>query len=145
MTPAELVASLGLAPHPEGGFFRETYRSAESFTPAAIGKLRSVSTAILYLLAAGDKSKLHRIKSDELWHHHLGSGLRLTQLLPRGKIEEVVIGADVAAGHKLQHAVPAGAWFGAEPLGEFSLVGCTVAPGFEFARFELAPESWRPD
>ena len=137
MTPAELVAKLGLAPHPEGGFFRETYRAAESFTPAAIGAPRAVSTAILYLLNAGDKSRLHRIKSDELWHHYLGGGLRLTQLLPGGKIEETLIGADLAAGHKLQHAVPAGAWFGAEPLGAFALVGCTVAPGFDFADFEL--------
>lgn len=137
MTPAELVVALGLAPHPEGGFFRETYRSAESFAPAGIGAPRAVSTAILYLLRAGEKSRLHRIKSDELWHHHLGGGLRLTQLLPGGKIEETLIGPGLAAGQRLQHAVPAGAWFGAEPLGEFALVGCTVAPGFDFADFEL--------
>ena len=137
MSPAELVDALGLAPHPEGGFFRETYRAAETFVPAAIGAPRAVSTAILYLLRAGEKSRLHRIKSDELWHHHLGGGLRLTQLLPGGDIAETLIGPDVAAGHKLQHAVPAGAWFGAEPLGDFALAGCTVAPGFDFADFEL--------
>lgn len=137
MIPAELAAALGLAPHPEGGFFRETYRAAESFVPAGIGLPRAVSTAILYLLGEGEKSRLHRIKSDELWHHHSGDGLRLTQLLPGGEIEEALIGPDLAAGHKLQHAVPAGAWFGAEPLGEFALVGCTVAPGFDFADFEL--------
>jgi predicted cupin superfamily sugar epimerase len=137
VTPAELAASLGLAPHPEGGFFRETYRALETFTPAAIGEPRAVSTAILYLLRQGEKSRLHRIKSDELWHHHLGGGLRLTQLLPGGKVEETLIGPDLEAGHKLQHAVPAGAWFGAEPVADFALVGCTVAPGFDFADFEL--------
>ena len=137
MIPAELAATLGLAPHPEGGFFRETYRAAESFVPAGIGKPRSVSTAILYLLGNGDKSRFHRIKSDELWHYHLGCGLRLTELLPGGSISETIIGPDVAAGQKLQHAVPAGAWFGAEPLSDFALVGCTVAPGFDFADFEL--------
>jgi predicted cupin superfamily sugar epimerase len=139
LTRAELVESLGLAPHPEGGFFRETYRAAERFTPEGIGAPRAVSTAILYLLGEGDKSRLHRIKSDELWHYHLGGGLRLTQLLPGGRIEETLLGPDLAAGQKLQHAVPAGAWFGAEPLAGagFCLVGCTVAPGFDFADFEL--------
>ncbi len=137
MTAAELARTLGLAPHPEGGFFLETYRSAESFVPAGIGEPRAVSTAILYLLGRDDKSRFHRIKSDELWHHHLGGGLRLIELLSDGKIRETVVGPDVAAGHKLQHAVPAGAWFGAEPLGDFALVGCTVAPGFDFADFEL--------
>ncbi len=139
MTQAELVASLRLAPHPEGGFFRETYRSAERFAPAGIAAPRSVSTAILYLLGEGDKSRLHRIKSDELWHYHLGGALRLTQLLRGGEIVETVLGSDIAAGQKLQNAVPAGTWFGAEPLkgADFCLIGCTVAPGFDFADFEL--------
>jgi hypothetical protein len=137
LTPAELVEMLGLSPHPEGGFFRETYRAAESFTPSGIGAPRAVSTAILYLLREGEKSRLHRIKSDELWHYHLGGGLRLTELRPGGKIQETIIGPGLAAGQKLQHAVPAGAWFGAEPLAGFALVGCTVAPGFDFADFEL--------
>lgn len=139
MTAEELVRSLDLAPHPEGGWFRETYRSAETFVPAGIGAPRAVSTAILFLLAEGQKSMLHRIKSDELWHHHAGGALALTQIRAGGIVDEVVIGPDFASGHKLQHAVPAGAWFGAEPLkgSGFALVGCTVAPGFDFADFEL--------
>jgi predicted cupin superfamily sugar epimerase len=137
LTQAELVASLALAPHPEGGFFRETYRAHETFTPDSIAAPRSVSTAILYLLGEADKSRFHRIKSDELWHYHLGGALRLTQLLAGGNISETIIGPDLAAGQKLQHAVPAGAWFGAEPLAGYCLVGCTVAPGFDFADFEL--------
>jgi uncharacterized protein len=139
VTPAELVASLELAPHPEGGFFRQTYVAQERFTPAGIGAPRPVSTAILYLLKEGEKSRLHRIKSDELWHFHLGGGLLITELQPGGKLRETVLGADIAAGQKLQHVVPAGAWFGAEPLAGagFCLIGATVAPGFDFADFEL--------
>lgn len=117
----ELVAKLGLAPHPEGGFYRETYRSA-------------ASTAILYLLAEGDKSNLHRIKSDELWHWHRGGVLELTQISPAGAVETVLIGPD----HP-QHAVPAGYWFGGRPAkgAGFVLCGCTVAPPFDFKDFEL--------
>jgi len=122
LTPAELAASLRLAPHPEGGFYRETYRSA-------------ASTAILYLLAEGDKSNFHRIKSDELWHWHGGGVLELTQISPEGKAETVLIGPE-----NPQHAVPAGWWFGGRPAkgAGYVLCGCTVAPPFEFKDFELA-------
>lgn len=121
MTAAELAKSLGLSPHPEGGFYKETYRSAHS-------------TAILYLLAEGEKSHLHRIKSDELWHWHRGGVLELTQISPGGSAETVRIGPDYP-----QHRVPAGWWFGAEPAkgAGFVLCGCTVAPAFEFKDFEL--------
>lgn len=138
----ELIDAYGLKPHPEGGFFAETYRCAESMTTRD-GERRSVSTGILFLLREGDKSLLHRIKSDELWHFHIGGPLRLTSISPKGKMEDVVIGPDLARGQRLQHAVPAGHWFGAEPLpgSGFSFVGCTVAPGFDFADFELASRS----
>ncbi len=133
-----LVEAYGLAPHPEGGFFKETYRSAEKMTTRG-GASRPVSTGILFLLPEGQKSRLHRIKSDELWHFHLGGALRLTQISPEGKVSEFILGPDVAKGHLLQHVVPARYWFGAEPEAgsPFCLVGCTVAPGFDFADFDL--------
>lgn len=144
MTEAEeLAAVLGLAPHPEGGWFAESYRSAETLPAAGLpprfGAPRSASTAIYFLLPAGARSLLHRIKSDELWHFYLGGPLRLTQLFPDGRVEEAVLGRDLAAGQRLQHAVPAGCWFGAapEPGAPYALVGCTVAPGFDFADFDL--------
>lgn len=145
MTEAEaLAARLGLSPHPEGGWFAESYRSPETLPaaglPARFGAPRSVSTAIYFLLPAGTRSLLHRIKSDELWHFYLGGPLRLTQISADGRVEETVLGRDLAAGERLQHAVPAGCWFGAapEPGAPYSLAGCTVAPGFDFADFELA-------
>lgn len=125
---ASLVAELKLAPHPEGGFFRETYRAAATLP----GTSRSVSTAILYLLGAGQRSKLHRIDADEVWHFHRGDPLEVIELTPNGaRITRLSF-------EHPQHVVPAGLWFGARPVGEYSLVGCTVAPGFEFAHFELA-------
>ncbi len=130
------VAELyGLKEHPEGGYFRETYR-ASGVVP---GTGRSFSTAVYYLLAAGQRSRLHRLKSDELWHFYLGGPLAVAQLFPDGRTVTVLLGRDAAAGQRLQHAVPAGCWFGAYPAEgtEYSLVGCTVAPGFDFADLEL--------
>lgn len=134
----ELVSAYGLAPHPEGGFFKETYRSAEKMTTRG-GVSRPISTGILFLLPEGQKSRLHRIKSDELWHFHLGGALRLTQISPEGKVSDFILGPDIKKGHLLQHAVPARYWFGAEPEpgSGFCFVGCTVAPGFDFADFDL--------
>lgn len=134
----ELVAAYGLEPHPEGGFFKETYRSGEQMTTRG-GASRPVSTGILFLLPEGQKSLLHRIKSDELWHFHLGGALRLTQISPEGKVSEFILGPDFSKGHLLQHAVPARYWFGAqpEPGSGFCFMGCTVAPGFDFADFDL--------
>ncbi len=134
----DLVAAYGLEPHPEGGFFRETYRSAEKMTTRG-GVERPISTGILFLLPEGEKSRLHRIKSDELWHFHLGGALRLTQISPEGKVEDFILGPDVSKGQLLQHVVPARYWFGAQPEtgSGFCFVGCTVAPGFDFADFDL--------
>lgn len=138
----ELITTLDLARHPEGGWFRETYRSPEALAaqalPGRFGGDRACSTAILFLLEEGDRSHLHRIKSDEVWHFHAGSTLLIQVLHPDGRHETLRLGPEPAAGDSYQAVVPAGCWFGAEPLrGPFTLVGCTVAPGFDFADFEL--------
>lgn len=131
-----LVDRFGLLPHPEGGFYKETYRSKEDMP--RFGGRRSVCTGIYFLLTEGTKSRLHRIKSDEMWHFYAGGPLELVQIFPDGTVEAVVLGQDVLAGEKVQHVVPAGAWFGAAPRSGYSFVGCTVAPGFDFADFEMA-------
>ena len=138
----DLVRRLGLAPHPEGGFFGETYRSSGRIPKSALRPARSgdrnFSTAIYYLLPAGTRSRLHRIASDEVWHFYLGGPLELVELGPGAGVRRTVMGSVLAAGQVLQHVVPAGRWFGASPLGKgYSLVGCTVAPGFDFADFQL--------
>lgn len=128
-----LIRTLRLKPHPEGGRFRETYRSpAAARTPRGS---RRWATAILFLLEEGDFSALHRIKSDELWHFYAGGPLRVSAIRPDGRSESALLGP----GHKYQHLVPAGRWFGAapEPGSGWSLVGCTVSPGFDFRDFEL--------
>lgn len=138
-----LIAAFGLSPHPEGGAFRESYRSAEATPQAGLPPRftgpRALSTAIYFLLPEGSRSRLHRIKSDEVWHFYLGGPLLLIEISPEGAVREVVLGRDYAAGQKLQHVVAAGAWFGSipQPGAGFSFVGCTVAPGFDFADFEL--------
>jgi predicted cupin superfamily sugar epimerase len=129
----DIVRTLALAPHPEGGFYRETYRAAQ-LVPTDRG-LRSAATAILYLLRAGDFSALHRIRSDEVWHFHAGDPLEVCWL----DADTRAAGSFVLSIDHPQDVVPAGRWFGARVLGSsFSLVGCTVAPGFDFADFELA-------
>jgi predicted cupin superfamily sugar epimerase len=138
------IAHLGLIPHPEGGHFRETYRAAESVPAAARPDARMgtrvASTAIYFLLRAGEVSALHRIRSDELWHFYAGGPLVVSAIAPDGTRRDVTLGPDPEAGQHFQAIVPAGAWFGAAPLPgtAYALVGCTVAPGFEFPEFELA-------
>jgi uncharacterized protein len=144
MHAADIVRQLGLQPHPEGGYFRETYRAAESIPPQDLdrrrGGGRAASTAIYYLLEAGQRSALHRLKSDEIFHFYAGDPLRIIEIAPDGSLTETLLGADLGAGARPQHVIPAGTWFGAIPAegGRFTLVGCTVAPGFDFADFELA-------
>ncbi|MEI7528471.1 MAG: cupin domain-containing protein [Elusimicrobiota bacterium] len=144
LTAEELIRFYGLERHPEGGYFRESYRAAglvaAAEPPECLAGARNFSTAIYFLLPRGARSRLHRIKSDELWHFYLGGPLVIAQLFPGGKIERAVLGRDIQAGQVLQHAVPAGCWFGAYPRAgtDFSFAGCTVAPGFEFSDFELA-------
>jgi predicted cupin superfamily sugar epimerase len=135
---ATLIQQLELLPHPEGGHYRETYRAAELVhTPRGP---RAASTAILFLLAAGEWSGWHRIRSDEAWHHHGGGGLEIYEVCPAGRTRRTRLGLNLAAGERPQHVVPAGSWFAAQPAecSAWSLVGCTVAPGFEFVDFELA-------
>ncbi|MEM7696441.1 MAG: cupin domain-containing protein [Pseudomonadota bacterium] len=136
-TAADLIAALGLKPHPEGGHFAETFRDAD-------GAPRGHSTAIYYLLEAGDVSAWHRVDAAEVWHFYAGAPLALT-LSPNGHDASAHrLGPDVLAGERPQIVVPASHWQTAESLGRWTLVGCTVAPGFDFAGFEMAPADWRP-
>ncbi|EJM95858.1 cupin domain-containing protein [Herbaspirillum sp. YR522] len=132
---------LALQPHPEGGHFRETYRSGQRVARAIDGADRAASTAIYYLLQSGERSTWHRIKSDEVWHFYDGSPLHVHVLEPDGALTTLRLGNPLTHGDAaFQAVVPAGAWFAAacaEPDGH-SLVGCTVAPGFEFDEFEIA-------
>jgi predicted cupin superfamily sugar epimerase len=134
MTGAEIVALLDLAPHPEGGWYRQTFR--DDAGPAG----RGASTAIYFLLEAGQESRWHRVDAAEVWHHYAGAPLRLT-------IGETDwrLGPDLAGGERPQAVVPAGVWQTARSEGDWTLVGCTVAPGFDFGGFEMAPEGWRPN
>ena len=143
-TAKEWINCLKLTPHPEGGWYRETYRSAELVTaealPERFGGSRCLGTAIYYLLEAGQVSHLHRIRSDEVWHFYDGDALSIHMFSDTDGYRQAVLGRRPQAGECLQVVVPAGCWFGAE-LGissGFALVGCTVAPGFEFADLELA-------
>jgi predicted cupin superfamily sugar epimerase len=144
MDVTAIVAQLKLTPHPEGGYFRETYRASETTEGAALprrfGGERSISTAIYFLLEAGQCSHLHRIRSDEVWHFYAGDPLVVVEIDPAGQLRTTQLGGELTAGAVYQHVVPAGSWFGAVPAegGRFALVGCTVAPGFDFADFELA-------
>jgi predicted cupin superfamily sugar epimerase len=140
---AMLVKRLGLAPHPEGGFFRETWRSP-LLLPALPpdGRIRAASTAIYFLLPAGTFSALHRVASEEAWHHYDGDPLDLHLIDERGEHEVVPLGRDFARGERPQYVVPAGTWQAAVPRGDrYALVGCTVSPGFDFADFELPPRA----
>lgn len=135
----EVVRRLGLAPHPEGGHYRETFRDTR-----VDGAGRSLSTAIYYLLGVGETSEWHRVDAVETWHFYAGAPLVLT-LSPDGHDAEARhLGPDLGSGQRPQIVVPAGCWQTATSLGAWTLVGCTVAPGFDFAGFELAPPGWRP-
>jgi uncharacterized protein len=137
-TAADIIARLGLQPHPEGGHFRETFRDARTDAGG-----RSRSTAIYFLLARGERSHWHRIDAVEIWHYYAGSALTLKIADDDGQWR-FRLGPDLAAGELPQAIVPAHAWQSAESSGDWTLVGCTVAPGFDFATFELAPRDWSP-
>jgi hypothetical protein len=137
------IDQLHLQPHPEGGFFRETYRAALTLPQSAVpshGGERATSTAIYFLLAGDQFSAFHRIRSDELWHFYAGSGLVVHVIEPRGRYRQLLLGSSADQGEQFQAVVPAGCWFGSslrQPK-TYALVGCTVAPGFDFADFEMA-------
>ena len=138
-TAADIIARLDLKPHPEGGHFRETFRDVRLGEGG-----RARSTAIYFLLARGERSHWHRIDAVEIWHYYAGRALTL-QIVDGGGRRIVRLGPDFAAGEVPQAIVPAHAWQAAQSTGDWTLVGCTVAPGFEFAGFEMAPKGWAPE
>jgi uncharacterized protein len=143
LTAADVIRLLALQPHPEGGHYRETFRDDRMVGDHPMVDGRSVSTAIYFLLARGERSHWHRVDAVEVWHHYAGAPLALG-IAQDGLTRTVRLGRDLAAGEQPQAVVPAGAWQAAESLGDWTLVGCTVAPGFAFSGFELAPPDWAP-
>ncbi|MFK8250019.1 cupin domain-containing protein [Ancylobacter terrae] len=140
LTSAEVIALLQLSPHPEGGHFRETFRDSSRLPDG-----RAASTAIYFLLAAGERSHWHRIDAVEVWHWYAGAPLALAIAdADSGSVQNLVLGSDLVAGERPQAIVSTGHWQSARSLGDWTLVGCSVAPGFEFAGFELAPPDWAP-
>ena len=140
LSAADIIRLLDLKPHPEGGQFRETFRDTRIVDGA-----RAASTAIYFLLARGERSHWHRVDAVEAWHYHAGAPLRLEIAADmKGAVERVTLGPDLAAGERPQAIVPAHAWQAAQSLGEWTLLGCIVAPGFDFKGFELAPKGWAP-
>ncbi|RIA55153.1 cupin domain-containing protein [Dichotomicrobium thermohalophilum] len=138
VTAEKIIAALNLQPHPEGGHFRETFRDETG------NGGRALSTAIYYLLRSGEISRWHRVDATEIWHWYAGAPLELSQAPVGGAPSAQILGNRVTADERPQIVVPAGVWQSARSLGDWTLVGCTVAPGFEFAGFELAPEDWTP-
>lgn len=138
MSATAIIAALGLHPHPEGGYYRETFRDNQPATG------RAHSTAIYYLLPAGQISAWHRVDAIEIWHYHAGAPLELRLSADGITTETHTLGGDILAGHRPQAIVPRFGWQSARSLGDWTLVGCTVAPGFDFAGFEMAPAGWEP-
>ena len=138
LTAAEIIARLDLKPHPEGGHYRETFRDSRN-----VDGERAASTAIYFLLARGERSHWHRVDAAEVWHYYAGNTLNL-HIHDANGLRVICLGADLVAGEHPQIVVPARAWQAAESTGDWTLVGCTVAPGFEFEKFELAPPDWKP-
>ncbi len=142
------IRHLGLQPHPEGGYFRETYRATESIAhqhlPERFAGSRSFSTAIYFLLEAGQCSAFHRIRSDEAWHLYAGGPLEIYAITPTGELIRHRLGLDLTQGEQPQRVIPADHWFASRPAPgvSYALVGCTVAPGFDFSDFEMGS---RPD
>lgn len=141
LTAGDIARMLDLAPHPEGGFYRETFRDAVTLP----GTTRAISTSIYFLLPAGIISRWHNVDAVEAWHWHAGAALMLSIAPPAGgTITRHRLGADLVSGERPQGIVPAHHWQQAASLGAWTLVGCTVAPGFEFAGFTMAPAGWSP-
>ncbi len=139
MTAGQIIELLNLEPHPEGGHFIETFRDA-----TASGG-RAASTAIYFLLMRGEQSSWHRIDAAEVWHYYAGAPLELEVAdTDQGPVRRLRLGIDLLAGERPQAVVPRGAWQAAKSLGDWTLAGCTVAPGFAFTGFELAPQGWTP-
>jgi predicted cupin superfamily sugar epimerase len=139
VTAYDVIKRLALEPHPEGGFFRETFRDT-----AQSGTSRAASTAIYFLLPQGVISRWHKVDAAEVWHYYAGAPLALDMVAPGGVRTALQLGADLVSGERPQGIVPANHWQQARSLGAWTLVGCTVAPGFEFAGFEMAPPGFLP-
>ena len=138
MTADAIIEALGLQPHPEGGWFAETFRDSA-------GGGRGASTLIYFLLKTGERSHWHRLHTAvEVWHFYAGAPLKLMRSADGKAVETQILGPDLAKGERPQGVIPAGCWQGAETTGDFTLVGCTVAPGFTFEDFELAEPEWAP-
>lgn len=138
MSEAErIISQLGLHPHPEGGYYVETFRDGE-------GGERGSCTAIYYLLKAGEKSHWHRVDAVEIWHWYAGAPLNLFISQDEKKVDTVVLGPDILKGERPQGVVPKDAWQAAQSMGDWTLVGCTVSPAFQFEGFEMAPPKWKP-
>ena len=150
LTAAAVIRLLDLKPHPEGGHFREMFRDTPPPYPPPLagegreGVERAASTAIYFLLARGERSHWHRIDAVEMWHWYAGAPLELEIAQNERRIERATLGNDLASGQRPQAVVPAYAWQAAQSLGDWTLCGCTVAPGFDFSGFELAPQGWSP-
>jgi uncharacterized protein len=137
---ADVIRMLGLSPHPEGGHFRETFRDSLQVDGA-----RPACTAIYFLLGAGERSRWQRVDAVEIWHYYAGAPLALEMVVRKGSARERVrLGPHLASGERPQAIVPAFAWQTVQSLGDWSLAGCTVAPGFDFASLELASDGWAP-
>lgn len=136
MNADDIIALLGLQPHPEGGRFRETFRASDTG--------RAASTAIYFMLRAGERSHWHKVDADEIWHHYAGAPLELSMSDDGRTVRHRRLGTDFGIGETPQIVVPRHVWQAARSLGAWTLVGCTVAPGFDFAGFELAPPGWQP-
>ncbi len=143
ITSDELISHFKMEKHPEGGYYKESFKSngtlPQSALPSQIKGDRLWSSAIYFLLCNQEKSKLHKIAFDEVWHFYLGDPIVVVEIEPDGNVKETILGPDFIAGQKLQHVVPGGRWFGSYlPEGsQFAFVGCTVAPGFDFRDFEM--------
>jgi len=140
----DIIEYYGMRPHPEGGYYKETYRAAEIMAQTALPQRftggRHFSTAIYFLLEQGNFSAFHRIKSDECWHFYAGGTLLIYVIDDAGALQIIKLGSNILQGETFQYVVPAGCWFASAPAATtaFSFVGCTVSPGFDFADFELA-------
>lgn len=137
MNPGDIIKKLQLVPHPEGGHYRETWRHDE-------GEARGAGTAIYYLLEAGERSHWHRIDTTELWHFYTGAPLELLTSADGKAVERRTLGPGLADGEEPQLLVVPHHWQSAASLGDWSLVGCTVSPAFEFEHLEMAPSDWQP-
>lgn len=138
MTAAEIIETLGMERHPEGGWYVQTFKHGN-------GGARGHSTAIYYLLEAGERSHWHRVRdAAEVWHYYAGAPLALSRSSDGRTVDTIILGTDIREGERPQAIIAANQWQAAESLGAFTLVGCTVAPGFDFSAFEMAPPGWAP-